>query len=288
MKLKIVGMIILMIGLTTNVSSNSLIVENGLLITPPKTLDLTYQTIPSYDETQKLLVGWEGENLQYFISFSKLPPGWLEADVWFAGLKRDLKAASNSNEITIIKEGNFKSIGKLNGSYIEYQYTLKGEETPIHQVANFLSDNSSSYIAFATLSSNNASKNMLSDTISVLKTADISSSSFSTQVRNEDKYVGNWSGSTKLPDGRIIITNFELKNDLSFSGKISIGTKLLMENSGVWSVGGNTFTWDYLYSNPPLPAGSETDFDTIKSFDGDNMLLVSKKTGRESLYKRIK
>ena len=76
--------------ISSHTYSQPQIVANGLAIKLLEQLDLTYQIIPDYDEREYVLAGWDGEDLQYFSAFSKLPPGWLVADKWFAGFKRDL------------------------------------------------------------------------------------------------------------------------------------------------------------------------------------------------------
>lgn len=43
-----------------------ILLPSGLTLDPPDEIDLTYQTIPSFDESEKVIAGWNGEKLQYF------------------------------------------------------------------------------------------------------------------------------------------------------------------------------------------------------------------------------
>ena len=58
----------------------------GLTVVPPADLDLTFQVIEDYDPNQKLLVGWQGEDLLYAFAIDK-QPGGLPTKTYFSGVK---------------------------------------------------------------------------------------------------------------------------------------------------------------------------------------------------------
>ena len=273
--------------LSSQVYSESQVVADGLAIEILDTLDLTYQIVPDYDDTESVVVGWDGDEFQYFVAFSKLPPGWLDADVWIAGFTRDMGAASEPNSLKVLDKGSFKSGGGYDLSYIDISYILKGEQVSQYQAVYFITDHKDSYLAFATPVSENGEVKLRSEVINILKTSHYPASNITPLIRkNEDRYIGIWLGSYKDKMKRNVDVTFELKSNLTFSRKEVISGEKDAVYTGVWSISENTLSWTYLYGKPTTQESKSSETDTISSFDGDTLVLMSKYERTEVVMRR--
>ncbi|MDB6061389.1 MAG: hypothetical protein JWM78_1492 [Verrucomicrobiaceae bacterium] len=144
----------------------------GLAIEPEATLALTYRPIPSYDANKKMLASWSDEKLQYFISVNRLPRGWSDPEQYFNRLLRDLSAVS-SDEVEILDQGNYTSANGFSGTYITYSFKPNGSEKKQQQVAHFLTNSRTSYVAIGALVNSSASTRMHDDSIAIFKTASL-------------------------------------------------------------------------------------------------------------------
>ena len=95
--------------------AQNLILPGGLAVDPDSSLDLTYQVIADYDPVQKVIAGWTGDKLKYFVSVEKLPSGWTDHNKYFQGLLRDLRAAGRSVET--VRSGSYTASTSLSGQY---------------------------------------------------------------------------------------------------------------------------------------------------------------------------
>jgi hypothetical protein len=262
---------------TSQIDSEYQVVANGLGLELPGNFDITYQIIPAYDDSENILAGWDDEELQYFMAFSKLPPGWLDANTWISGFSRDIQAASKSGTFKIKDKGVYPSNSGLKVSYIELTYTLKDDVDEQHQLASFITDNKNSYIAVATSASTNGSIKMLSEVPEILRstsTPPMNVGHF--QRKNENKYIGIWVGCYENVQKQRVDVAFELKADLTFTRRESVDGESDALYSGTWSISSSELSWTYLYGKPTTQGSKSSEVDEILSFDGENLLLASK------------
>jgi hypothetical protein len=270
-----------------DVASSEPLDLGGLTVEPPETLDLTFQVIPSYDPKQKVLAGWNGKTLQYLIGTAKrLPPEWLDANKYLAGLARDLRAASAHGSFESWRTGNYKSAGGLNGTYMEYSIVLRGESKAQRQVVHFLTDSKTAFIAVATLTDDTARDKILEESVAIFRTAALGGAAPIANNSDESKLFGKWVGEEHTPDGKTVVSHTELKSDLSFVSDIGIGGKAVLRSSGIWSVEGKELTWNYMYSSPELPESARTETDEIESVDNQTLVTVSKRSGQRHQFRR--
>lgn len=272
--------------LSSQVHSETQVVADGLAVELLESLDLTYQTIPDYD-TENVLAGWNGDEFKYFVTFSKLPPGWLDADVWVAGFTRDINAASEGGSLRILDRGNFKSSGGHDLSYIEISFIPKGEKDEQYQLVHFITDHESSYLAFATPVSESGITKLRSEVCNILKTSHSPPPNITPLIRrNEDRYIGLWAGSYENDLKGAVEIIFELKKDLTFARKEVMEDENYTVYTGVWSVNGNTLNWTYLYGKPTSQGSKSTETDTIASFDGETLVLRSEDENTKIILQR--
>ncbi|MBA6401106.1 hypothetical protein H4J75_09425 [Colwellia sp. BRX10-1] len=267
--------------------SDSQVVADGLAIDLMETLDLTFQVIPEYDETENVLAGWNGDEFQYFVAFSKLPAGWLNAEKWISGFIRDIHAASETGSYNLLDKGNYKSNGKFDLNYIEISFIPKGEQETRKQLVHFITDHKNSYLAFATPTSDNGANVLQSEVISILKTSHLPTSNIIPLViKNEDKYIGIWNGQYVDKDDKVVQVIFELKADLTFARKDSIEGKQDSVNSGGFFISNNKISWTYLYGKPTNQESRTKETNTISSFSGDTMILILDNSNIEIVLKK--
>lgn len=286
-KSKNIFLLVCFMAMSSHGYSEQQVVANGLAIELLETLDITYQIVPDYDDTEYVIAGWDGDEFQYFITFSKLPPGWLDAGVWIAGFMRDINAASERNTFKVLDRGSNKSSGGYDLSYIRISYILKDENLPQNQLVHFITDHRNSYLAIATAVSAAGENKLGPEVASILKTSHAPASNIMPLIRkNEDRYFGMWHGGyvDKLK-GQVEII-FELKPDLTFTRKEVIAGEKDGVYSGVWSISNNIFSWTYLYGKPTSQESKSVETDKISFFDGNKLVLISKKPQTELVLQR--
>ena len=276
-KLKTIILLVCYMVFSSQVYSEPQVVADGLAIELLESLDITYQIVPDYDDTDNVIAGWNGDEFQYFIAFSKLPPGWLDADVWIAGFTRDINAASERNTFRILDRGSNKSKGGYDLTYIKISFTPKGEQEPQIQLIHFITDQKSSYLAFATPVSVDGESKLGTEVMSILQTSRSPASNVTPLIRkNEDRFFGVWVGGYEDKLKGHVEVIFELKPDLTFTRKEVVEGEKDSVYSGVWSISNNVLNWTYLYGKPTSQESKSSEEDEISSFTGDAMVLISK------------
>lgn len=269
--------------------AESFILPGGMTLEPDASLDLTYQVIPGFDENSKVVAGWSGDKLQYFLTLEKLPSGWLDSEKYFTGLVRDLRAAGRAVETG--RQGDYKTRANLSGAFIEILTKPSAQAASSTQVAHFLTDGNVSFVAVATLIDKSGADRMLAETTLLFKSAALSGSGDSgfsafSAKSNESPFFGTWQSNSLAPNGRPMVTTTILKDDLSFVSEISLDGKRVFSAVGVWSVKGKQIYWTYVRSNPPLPDNNKEDEDEIVSFAEGRLVLRSKLSGKEHEFVR--
>jgi hypothetical protein len=264
-----------------------LVMAQGLAIEPADELDLTYQVVESYDQTEKVLAGWRAEDLQYFITIEKLSPGLLDARTYFAALMRDLKSLSAEKSLAQGRKGSYHTPAGLEGSYLEYTFRMRDSREPSRQVAHFLTDGKSAFVTISTALDEDFVARMFDDSVAIFKTASFQEvADTAPPAKNEDTLAGKWTATVQSANGQTVVTHLELESNLSFSGRTTIDGKPSSTFSGLWSLSGKRLSWDYLDSRPAMPEAAKSDKDMIESFDGKELVVVSRRTGEKRTFRR--
>lgn len=233
------------------------------------------------------VAGWDGDEFQYFVAFSKLPPGWLDADVWVAGFTRDMNASGKRRSFKVLDRGSYKSIAGHELTYIEISFIPKGDQEPQEQLVHFITDRISSYLAFASAISESGKDKLGSEVKGILKTSHAPGSNITPLIRrNEDRYIGIWAGSYIDDENRSVEVSFELKPDLTFARKDVIEGESDGIYTGVWLSSNDTLSWTYVYGKPTTQSSKTVETDSISSFTGDTMVLTSESSKSELIVRR--
>ena len=100
--------------------------------------------------------------------------------------------------------------------------------------------------------------------------------------------VGKWSGSEKMPDGNTVVVQLMLTQSQKFTGSSAVNGRIFWTYSGTWEVSGNQLTWHYEISSPALPEAGKTDIDDIVALDAEKLVLLSKLTGKQNTFLRVR
>jgi hypothetical protein len=260
--------------------------EAGLVVEPPAALDWTYQIIKANDPNKKVIATWNGDKLEYFVSVSKLPPGWLDAKTYLTGFTKDLRNLSVPQKFELLRQGTYAASGGLTGHFVEAEFTVRGTDVSQHKIFHHLADSNSSYLAIATLIDPASADRMLDESAAILKTATTSAPMAELVSHEYDPFLGKWSAREAVPGGRSTEALIELKSDLTFTTTVSVDSKPILQATGIWSLKDNVLTWNYLNSIPALPEDAKIDADEIVSADGHRLSLRSKRSGAVHQYER--
>ncbi|HVK98185.1 MAG TPA: hypothetical protein VM553_00160 [Dongiaceae bacterium] len=258
------------------------LVAEGLAVEMVEGLDLTYQILPSYDENEKVLMGWNGDKAQYFVGFMKLPPGWLDANVWIAGFKRDITAASERDTFKVLNQGTAKSRGGFSYSFVDVTFVQKGGTQLQKMQVHFIANNKHSYVATATAVTDAGEAKMRGEVKQIIATAyAVRADASLPATRTEDRYVGVWQGTTTDAKNRTVTITFQLKADLTFARKETVEGEKDAVFTGAWFVSANQLVWTYLYGKPTtLDAKAPEETDNITSVSEEELVLVSAQSGK--------
>ena len=158
--------------LASSALAENLNLGEGLAIEQPEA-GISYQSIPSYNASKKMLLRRTDDKLQYFISIDRLPRNAVNHDQYFDRLTRDLND-SNGNSLQILDQGQYDAAKNVRGYYIEYVFVPADANKAQHQIAHFLTNSYRSYIAIAVLVNSDAEQQMRDNALEFFKTATIS------------------------------------------------------------------------------------------------------------------
>jgi len=83
-------------------------IKENLFIDLPDHLDLTFQILSDYSEEEKVLCGWNGDDLQYALIVDD-QPGGIDHDVYWNGLLEELYKDSDTGTVNTIASGDYKN-----------------------------------------------------------------------------------------------------------------------------------------------------------------------------------
>lgn len=275
----------ILMALMSQAQAQGLVLPGGLAVDPARSLDLTYQVIPDYDPNEKVIAGWAGDKLQYFVTVEKLPAGWLDADKYFQAFLRDMRAADRS--VDTGRSGKYKAASSLSGQYLEVLSRSSPQAAPTTQAVHFITDGKLAFLGIASLTKNGTADRMLEETRLLFQSSSLPGAApaptapVAPVVKAESPYVGSWKWSGTAPNGRPAVSRMSLRNDLSFSTDLTVDGKVVFRATGVWSVSGKRVLWVYLRSEPALPQDKRQDEDEIVSLDKGRLVLRSRLSGKD-------
>ncbi len=146
----------------------------GLSIGHPGNADISYQTLPSFNASKKLLQRHNAGKLQYFVSVERLGRSSTSPERYFERLLQDIGDASVENSLKIIDQGEYWTLTNVRGAYVDFVFTPAGSNRQQHQIAHFLTNSYRHYIATAVLVDHTAEQKMHEDTLAWFGSASIS------------------------------------------------------------------------------------------------------------------
>lgn len=257
---------------------------HGFALKPPKDMEVTFQIIEAYDEKEKVLAVWSGDNLHYFIALLRMPAGWTDAEDYFKNLRRDISAEAGV-AVPAGRISRYQAQGRLRGQCMELDIPSQNGGPAHKQLVHFLTDGAVSFVGIAQLLQPGQAEKMLSSSVQLFKTATLLESGAQPESESSP-YVGLWSTQALLPDGRTALVEWRLKPDLTFATTYAVGDSIYWMATGTWDVHQNVLSSTYLYSKPELPAHSKVDTDDIQAFDGKTLTLRSRRNGRVVTFVR--
>lgn len=111
--------------------------------------------------------------------------------------------------------------------------------------------------------------------------------SFAQQPTAPQSLVGEWKVSAKHSSGATITTAVQLAKDSKFTATTTVNEQPFMVASGTWSLSGSTLEWRYERSSQPGIQPGFVDVDEVLSANESELTLVSKRSGKTHVYKRV-
>lgn len=257
---------------------------DGLAIQAVESGDLTYQVIPEYDEKQKVVAGWDGDKLAYFITTTKLPPGWTKGGEYLGRLAADLQRLGET--VALGRQGTYVSKGQLAGTFLEIRTKNREADTWRTQFAHHLTDGKQAFLLMVQNTGN--ADTTLERSFAVLQSAakPLTPVPGAEQASEETPWFGNWKAATDLPDGLKLEFTLQLEPSSNFIVEAVAGGKTVWKATGTWWIQKDQFHWAYYDSSPPLPKERREDVDTMLPSAQGHLVLRSNRTGTEQTYRR--
>ena len=139
-----------------------------LQVSPPKGVDVTFQIFEAYDPKEKILMGWNGEDLEYMFVVDKDPGGKKDSLYW-KGLERELKKDADNKKLKIVSEGKYTTNSGVRASYKIYSWVSDGEEYV--QMANLIKNKKIAHWVLVSPTENKNINTVAKKAIQILKTS---------------------------------------------------------------------------------------------------------------------
>ena len=137
-------------------------------VTPPKGVDVTFQIFEAFDPKEKVLMGWNGEELEYLFVTEKDPAGYKESSYW-KGIEKELKKGTDNKKVKIVSEGKYKTDSGVKARYKIYSWVSDGEESV--QMANLIKNKKIAQWVLVTPIDNSKINAVAKKAIKILKTS---------------------------------------------------------------------------------------------------------------------
>jgi hypothetical protein len=228
------------------------LVAENLMVSIPDDLDFTHQIIEHFDTKEPVLASWNGDELEYFVAFQKLPPGWLDAKKWINGYKRSMKVISKFFSFKTIAEGDVHpKPSDYAGMYCEIEFIQRGDTDVSQQVVYFIANKESSYIAVAS-PTQKSTKEIRIDMNRVIET--VSSAENVVTLRSKQAsadYTGIWHSEYLNNKSESIDVLLLLDQDTTFKFRERLeNSDIVSPYTGAWYEASGKLFCAFMYSKP--------------------------------------
>jgi len=235
-----------------DIESIAILVAENLIVSIPDDLDFTHQIIDHFDTQEPVLASWNGEELEYFVAFQKLPPGWLDAKKWLNGYKRSMKVISKFFSFKTIAEGFVHpESSDYAGMYCEIEFIERGDTDVSRQVVYFVANKESSYIAIAS-PIQKSTEEIRIDMNRVIET--VSSAENVVTFRSQQVssgYTGIWHGEYLNSKSEPIDVLLLLEQDTTFKFRENlVDTDIVSPYTGAWYEASGKLFCTFMYAKP--------------------------------------
>ncbi|KAF1072374.1 MAG: hypothetical protein GAK45_00206 [Pseudomonas citronellolis] len=125
----------------------ALTLAEGIAVEPPAGQQVTYQVLPFYDTSKKVLARWSGDQLSYYVSLQALPAGSTDPDAYIQSLVNELKAAGGS--VAVGRRSTYQAAQGFRGIAQVLGRPEANPATPA-MVVHVITDGQHAYLAIAT------------------------------------------------------------------------------------------------------------------------------------------
>ena len=164
-------LLVALLFMTQVATAETFKIARYLQVSPPDSADVTFQIFEAYDPKEKILMGWNGDNLQYMFVVDEQPGGKNDSIYW-KGLESELKNSSDNKRLKILSKGKYSTGSGLNVGYRIYSWISEGE-TYI-QMANLIKNKNIAYWVLVSPTENDTIKVVEKKAIQILKTTELS------------------------------------------------------------------------------------------------------------------
>jgi hypothetical protein len=235
-----------------NMGFTAILVAENLIVSIPDDLDFTHQIVEQFDTQEPVLASWAGDDLEYFVAFQKLPPGWLDGKKWLNGYKRSMKAISKFFSFKKIIEGDIhpKSSGYV-GMYCEIEFVERGDTDVSQQIVYFIANNESSFVAVVS-PIQRSSEDIRMDMNRVIETVSSAENVVTLRSRQVSfDYKGIWhceylNSNRKLIDVQLLL---EQNTTFKFSERLE-NTDTVCPYTGAWYEANGKLFCIFIYAKP--------------------------------------
>ena len=145
--------------------------DKYIQVSPPDGADVTFQIFEAYDPKEKILMGWNGYDLEYMFVVDRQPGGKKDSIYW-NGLERELKNSSDNKRLKTLSKGKYKTNSGLAVNYKIYSWATEGES--YIQMANLIKNKNIAYWVLVSPTENDRYKDVEKKAIHILKTSRLS------------------------------------------------------------------------------------------------------------------
>ncbi len=149
--------------------SLALVLPEGLAVDPPEAVDMTLQTITRDEREKQVLAAWDGDTLRYFVNVDQPAPGVVEAQLYYNGLLKDMRAAGVNAEAA--QRGDYAISSGLLGSYLVVKTRAPGHDRTDHTVVHFITNGKITFIAVARLTAALTVDQLVAETVALFRSA---------------------------------------------------------------------------------------------------------------------
>lgn len=108
------------------------------------------------------------------------------------------------------------------------------------------------------------------------------------EVKMDALLIGSWSASSNTPGGDQLHTTMTLNPDATFTGATALNGKIVWAYSGTWALQQRELVWTHKEDTRPLPESPRIEVDEIISLDADHLVLLSKASGVQHSFARVR